>query len=144
MAGDCKTQERCCRREGFPEEGRLSVERGQTRMKRDCDRLAERRSGWDGKGGHETAVRTVTSGGAVAGRAGRLHRLSTKGDRAGGEDGVPGAVTGQVKMGVQGHKQSGSPRGMTCAHIGEGHTPVSLVPQRKAGRRSKPPLKVLD
>lgn len=54
------------------------------------------------------------------------------------------AVTGQVKMGVQGHKQSGSPGGMTCAHVGEGHAPVSLVPQRKAGRRSKPPLNVLD
>lgn len=67
MAGECKTQERCCRREGFPEEGRLSVERSQTRMKRDCIRLAERRSGWDGKGGHETTVRTVTSGGLSRG-----------------------------------------------------------------------------
>lgn len=78
------------------------------------------------------------------GRAERLHRLSMKGDCAGGEDGVPVAVTGQVKMGVQGHKQSGFPGGMTCAHVGEGHAPVSLVPQRKAGRRSKPPLNVLD
>lgn len=45
------------------------------------------------------------------GCAERLHRLSMKGDRAGGEYGVPVAVTGQVKMGVQGHKQSGSPSG---------------------------------
>lgn len=69
--------------------------------------------------------------------------MSTKGDRAGGEDGAPGAVTGQVKMGAQGHKQGGSPGGTTCAHIGEGHTPDCLVPPRKAGQRSKPLLKVL-
>lgn len=58
MTGECKTQEGCCRREGFLEEERLSVERNQTRMKRDCIRLAERRSRWNGKGGHETTVRT--------------------------------------------------------------------------------------
>lgn len=68
MTGECRAREGCCRREGFPDEERLLVERSQTRMKRDCIHLAKRRSGWNAKGGCETTVEDrVTSGGLARG-----------------------------------------------------------------------------
>lgn len=137
MTGQCRAREGYCRREGFPDEGRLLVERSQTRMKRHCIHLAKRRSGWNAKGSRETTVEDRATSGVLAwgvqscctirpqreGRTGALWR------RWASEDGGAGTEAEWVPEG---------------GDVGEGHSPASLVPWRKAGQRSKPLLKVLD